>query len=264
LTLFGVRYRGFLTGNSETFSGDYTPDVSERNTKFTILLNIFPRLKRILLLTEKAYDNFIKFVSSINKISEYINGTILTKSNSTILTVTTEDNLKDSIEKAYLNGIKIIPIIPSRVETFSQEEKLMETSVTINDIQIPFSVYLNKIMTGNGKSINCLSYEYQNISNISDEEIKAEINKYIFNMVKDKQFAKQGIKASKNILTDINIDSTFEQSKKPINDSLQKAMIKSFGILPLLYDLNLPTLADTDSLTTNINIDKIKDILSAA
>lgn len=264
LTLFGVRYRGFLTGNSETFSGDYTPDVSERNTKFTILLNIFPRLKRILLLTEKAYDNFIKFVSSINKISEYINGTILTKSNSTILTVTTEDNLKDSIEKAYLNGIKIIPIIPSRVETFSQEEKLMETSVTINDIQIPFSVYLNKIITGNGKSINCLSYEYQNISNISDEEIKAEINKYIFNMVKDKQFAKQGIKASKNILTDINIDSTFEQSKKPINDSLQKAMIKSFGILPLLYDLNLPTLADTDSLTTNINIDKIKDILSAA
>lgn len=264
MTLFGVRYRGFLTGSSETFSGDYTPDVSEQDTKFTIVLNIFPGLKRILLLTEKAYDNFFKMISSLRKIKDYLGGNIITASNSTILTVTTEDELKASVEKAYLNGISVIPVIANRLQTFSQEEKITETSVEIRGIPVQVSVYLNKILIGNGKIINCLSYEYQKTSIISDEEIKAEINKYIFNMIKNKQFAKHGIKTSKNILTDINIDGTFEQNKKTVADSLQKALTNSFGILPLLYDLNLQTSTDIDSLTTDINIDKIKNILSAA
>ena len=112
--------------------------------------------------------------------------------------------------------------------------------------------------------MKCLSYEYQKSSEISNEEIEFEINKYILEQIKNKRYKKQGIKTSKNIFTDINIDGSFELNTKTVSNELEKAITKSFGILPLLYDLNLQNTTDIDNLTTNINIDKIKDILAAA
>jgi len=260
LTLFGVRYRGFLTGNSETFSGDYTPDVSERDTKFTILLNIFPGLKKILQLSEKFYTT----ITSFDRIIETVRGNIATKRNMTLVTLATEEQVKNEIEKAYLNGISTIAIVPNRLTIFSQEDKIEESVITIRDTKISFNVYLNKILAGNGKQMKCLSYEYQKSSEISNEEIEFEINKYILEQIKNKRYKKQGIKTSKNIFTDINIDGSFELNTKTVSNELEKAITKSFGILPLLYDLNLQNTTDIDNLTTNINIDKIKDILAAA
>ena len=69
---------------------------------------------------------------------------------------------------------------------------------------------------------------------------------------------------SKNLISDININNGFVQTKKTTSDKLQKALVKSFGMLPILYDLNLQQITDIEELTTNINVDKIKDILSAA
>ena len=260
VSLLGVRYRGFLDGESKTFSRDYTPDVDDKDMRFTIILNIFPALKKILILSEKFY----KAIASLNKIGENFSDKIATVKNTTLVILSTEKRIKEEIEKAYLNGISTIAIIPNRLTISSQEKKIEESFITIRGTQIPFNIYSNKILAGNGKYMNCLSYEYKKSSEISDEEIEFEINKYILEQVKNKRYRKQGIKTSKNMLTDINIDGSFEPNQKEISDGLEKAMTKSFGILPLLYDLNLQTLTDTDSLTTDINIDKIKDILSAA
>lgn len=260
ISLFGVRYRGFLTGTSETFSGDYTPDVSEKDIKFTILLNIFPGIKRLLVLSEKIYNTF----SSFDRIIESLSNKIATIKNTTLVMLTDEKRIKEEVEKAFINGISAITIVPNRLTIFSQEKKIEEAFVTIRDTQIPFNVYLNKILAGNGKYITCLSYDYQKSSEISNEEIEFEINKYILEQIKNKHYRKQGIKTSKNIFTDINIDGSFELNRKTMSTEFEKAIIKSFGILPLLYDLNLQNTSDIDNLTTNINIDKIKDILAAA
>ena len=260
VSLLGVRYRGFLTGDSETFSRDYTPDVSEQDIKFTIILNIFPGLKKILLLSEKLY----KTISSLSKIKENFSDKIATMKNTTLVMLTTEKKMKEEIEKAYLNGISTVAIVPNRLTIFSQEDQIEEASVTIRDVKVPFNVYVNKILAGNGKYINCLSYEYQKSSEISNEEIEFEINKYILEQIKNKKYRKHGIRSSKNMFTTINVDGTFELNKKTVSSDFEKTIVKSFGILPLLYDLNLQNTTDMDNLTTNINIDKIKDILAAA
>ena len=260
MSLLGVRYRGFLDGKSETFSGDYTRDVEKEDMRFTILLNIFPSLKKLLLLSEKFY----KLISSFGNIREYFNGEILTKKNSTLVMLTTEKQLKEEIERAYLRGISAIAIVPNKLSIFSKEEIIEKSFVTIKGQEISFNVYLNKILAGNGKYMKCLSYDYQKKAEVSNEEIEYEIRKHILEQIKNKQYRKKGIKVSKNILTDMNIDGNLELNKKTIADEMKNAITRSFGILPLLYDLNLQNLTDTNNLTTNINIDKIKDILAAA
>lgn len=260
ISLFGVRYRGFLDGKSETFSNDYTQDIDDEDMKFTILLNIFPGLKKILILSEKIY----KTIFSLNKIGEIFSDKIATVKNTTLVMLTTEKQLKEEIERAYLRGISTIAIVPNKLSIFSKEENIEKSFVTVKGQEIAFNVYLNKILAGNGKYMKCLSYDYQKTADVSDEEIEFEIRKHILEQIKNKQYKNKGIKTSKNILTDINIDGNLELNKKTLSDEMKTAIIRSFGVLPLLYDLNLPTLADTDSLTTNINIDKIKDILSAA
>ena len=242
ISLSGVRYRGFLKGDSETFSKDYTPDVSERDTKFTIILNIFPLLKKILILTRRK---------------------------TTLVMVSTEKQIKEEIEKVLLNGISTIAIVPSRIKEIISEENMLEQKfIVIKNMSIPFTVYVNKILAGNGKYLTCLSYEYQNPSEseISDEEIELEINKYILEQIKNKNYKKQGVKTAGNVLTNIKISDTFEYNSEEIaiSDNFRKALVKSFDKIPLLYDLNLKYMTTAKTVTTDINIDKIRDLLSAA
>ncbi len=241
VSLLGVRYRGFLKGDSKTFSNDYTPDVLGRDMKFTTILNIFPLLKKLLILTKRE---------------------------TTLVMSSTEGKIKEEIEPAFLNGISTIAIIPNRLKEISSQEKIIEQKfIMVKNMSIPFTVYANKILAGNGKDITCLSYEYDKSSEISDEEIEFEINKYILEQIKNKTYKKHGVKPAGNILTNVNIyDGTpYNQSEEmAISDNLREALTKSFKEIPLLYDLNLQRMPRAKTLITDINIDKIRDLLSAA
>ncbi len=253
----GISTRGFISGESTEITSSATPDVSKEIFINSMVFNVFPILKDILLFTEKIYDGFVYLKQKLSFGNININ-----KRNTTIIDILqTKEEIQSVAEAEHIKGIKNIIIAPSKImegTTFVEEDKqqVLKDKLDIDGILVDVEVTTHKIKVAKG-FIPVISYSYtydKDNSYIDEKTIENKVNEFVIDQINKKVF---DIKTTKNMFVNSSVNDIFETVSMP------KAVKKIFG--PMLFDTRTKkSVSIVDSLSENINIDKIKDILSAA
>ena len=253
----GITTRGFISGESTEITSSATPDVSREIFINSIILNIFPWLKDVLLFTEKVYNGFSYLKQRLSFGNIKIN-----KRNTTIVDILqTKEELQNVAEAEHVKGIKNIVIAPSKIlegTTFIEEDKqlVLKDKIDIEGTLVNVEIKTHKIKVAKG-FIPVVSYSYtydKENATIEEQTIQDKIKEYIIDQINRKTF---DIKTTKNMFVNNSVNDMFETVP------MSKSVKKIFG--PILYDTRAKKATSIlENMTDNINIDKIKDILSAA
>ena len=254
----GISTRGFISGESTEITSSATPDVSREIFINSIIFNIFPILKDVLLLTEKIYDglSYLKQKLSFGNIR-------INKRNTTIIDILqNKEELQTVAEAEHIKGIKNIIVAPSQITegtVFVEEDKqqVLKEKLDIDGILVDVEIKTHKIKVAKG-FIPVISYTYnydKDNSYLDEQTIENRIKEYVIDQINKKVF--DDIKTTKNMFVNSSVNDIFEAVSMP------KSIKKIFG--PMLFDTRAKKSTDIlENMTENINIDKIKDILSAA
>ena len=252
----GINTRGFLSGESTEITSSVSPDVTREVFINSIILNIFPVLKDILSLTEKIYDTTVSLKKKLSFGNIKIN-----KHNTTIIDLITEhDDIQNIAEREHINGINNIVISPveiiSDTTLIDDNQKIIREKLDIEGALVNVEIKTHKIKVAKGYiPVISYSYTYDKDNSIIDEQtVQNKIKEYIIDQINNKVF---DIKTTKNMFVNDSINDIFE------NVSMSKSIKQIFG--PVLYDTRTKkSINIIENMAKDINIDKIKDILSAA
>lgn len=253
----GISTRGFISGESTEITSSATPDVSREIFINSIIFNIFPILKDVLLFTEKIYNGFSYLKQRLSFGNININ-----KRNTTIVDILqNKEEIKSIAEAEHVKGIKNIIVASSQIiegTTFVEEDKqqVLKDKLDVYGVLVDVEIKTHKIKVAKG-FIPVISYSYtydKDNSHIDEQTIQNKINEYIIDQINKKVF---DIKTTKNMFLNNSVNDIFETVSMP------KSIKKIFG--PMLFDTRTKkSTGILDNFSEDINIDKIKDILSAA
>ncbi|MBR3628702.1 MAG: metallophosphoesterase, partial [Elusimicrobia bacterium] len=253
----GITTRGFISGESTEITSSATPDVSREIFINSIILNIFPKLKDVLLFTEKIYNGFSYLKQRLSFGNIKIN-----KRNTTIIDILqTKEEIQSIAEAEHIKGIKNIVIVPNEtskgITTIDDNnQQVLKEKIDIDGVLVNIEIKTNKIKVAKGY-IPIISYSFtydKNDSIIDEQTIENKIIEYIIDQINKKVL---DIKTTKNMCVNSSINGIFESI------SIPKSIRNIFG--PVLYDTKSKKSVNIiENISNDINIDKIKDILSAA
>ena len=253
----GITTRGFISGESTEITSSATPDVSREIFINSIILNIFPKLKDVLLFTEKIYNGFSYLKQRLSFGNIKIN-----KRNTTIIDILqTKEEIQSIAEAEHIKGIKNIVIVPNEtskgITTIDDNnQQVLKEKIDIDGVLVNIEIKTNKIKVAKGY-IPIISYSFtydKNDSIIDEQTIENKIIEYIIDQINKKVL---DIKTTKNMFVNSSINGIFESI------SIPKSIRNIFG--PVLYDTKSKKSVNIiENISNDINIDKIKDILSAA
>jgi hypothetical protein len=253
----GINTRGFLSGTSTEITSSVSPDVTKEVFINSIILNIFPILKNILLLTEKIYDKYYLLKQKLAFGSVKIN-----KNNTTVIDfMQSIEDIEDTAEQEHIRGIKNIVVVPDEVidgtsVITDDNEQTIKENLSIEGVPVVLKTTTQKIKVARGyiPAIS-YSYEYDKDNTVIDEQfIQNKIKEYIIDQINKKAFK---IKTTKNMFVNDSTNDIFEVV------SLPASINNIFG--HMLYDTRRKRSVNiVENLTNNMNLDRIKDILSAA
>lgn len=253
----GITTRGFISGESTEITSSVTPDVSREIFINSIILNIFPRLKDILLFTEKLYDTFSLLKQRLSFGNIKIN-----KRNTTIIDVLrSSEDVKNIAEQEHIKGIKNIVIASKKalekITTIDDDkQQVLKEKIDIDGVLVDVELTTNKIKVAKGY-IPVISYSYTYDTDnftIDEQKIHDKIIEYTIDLINKNIL---NIKTTKNMFVNSSVNDVFESV------SMSKPIRNIFG--PLLYDTRVKKSVNIiENMSKEINIDRIKDILSAA
>lgn len=253
----GINTRGFLSGTSTEITSSVSPDVTKEVFINSIILNIFPILKNILLLTEKIYDKYYLLKQKLAFGSVKIN-----KNNTTVIDfMQSIEDIEDTAEQEHIRGIKNIVVVPDEVidgtsVITDDNEQTIKENLSIEGVPVVLKTTTQKIKVARGYiPAVSYSYEYDKDNTVIDEQfIQNKIKEYIIDQINKKVFK---IKTTKNMFVNDSTNDIFEVVSLPASIS------NIFG--HMLYDTRRKRSVNiVENLTNNMNLDRIKDILSAA
>jgi len=253
----GINTRGYLSGQSTEITSSATPDVEKEVFINSIFLNVFPILKDILKFTEKIYDKYSLLKQKLSFGSIRIN-----KKNTTVIDLLqTFDDIKDVAEKEHIRGIKNIVVVPDEILKDSSfkdtdNKQTIKENLDIEGVPVMMETIVRKIKVARGYiPIISYSYEYDKENSAIDEQIiQNKIKEHIIDQINRKAF---DIKTTRNMFVNNSVNEIFSSA------SLSKPLKNIFG--PVLYDTRTKKSVNiVENLTDHINIDRVKDILSAA
>ncbi|MCR4662603.1 MAG: metallophosphoesterase [Endomicrobiaceae bacterium] len=253
----GINTRGFISGESTNITSSVTPDVTKEVFIHSIIFNIFPSLKNIFKLTEKIYDKY----SYINQ--KLSLGTIkINKRNTTVIDVLqTSDDIQNIAEAEHIIGLKNVVIAPAEIlEDITviddNKQQTLKETLDIEGTSVDVEIKTNKIKVAKGYiPIVSYSYTYDTDNSVVDEQtIQNKIIEHIIEQINNKVF---DIKTTRNMFANSSVNDIFETV------SIPKSINNLFG--PVLYDTRTKKALNVlENISDNINMDKIKDLLSAA
>lgn len=254
----GINTRGFISGSATDITSSTVADVSKGVFIATSLINLFPAARKVLAVTERISDRF-------GLIKQTLNSKVIKQNNTTLINIITNDTDLNKIETAHSKGIQTVSIVSKDIikDIPSQKQLIEKTTLIVNGQEIPVEIDLYDIKVANGY-MKALSIDYKEVENVDAVEIEKAATDYIIQQIRDNKYSSV-LKVAKNVLISESLEETLQPAKKPLGRKFAKALEDSFGIIPVLYDINTLKTSDLVSeLTQEIDIDKIKNILSAA
>lgn len=254
----GVDTRGFISGSATEITGSTVPDVSTGVFIATSLINLFPGIRKVLTLTEKLADKF-------DWIKQTLNSRVIKQNNTTLINIVTDETELNKLENAHSKGIQTVSIVSKDIiqNVPSQKQNVEKTTLIVEGQEIAAEINLYDIKVASGY-MKALSADYVIPEGIDADEIERAVADYVAEQIKNNKYSGV-IKTAKNVLITDNLQDSLEPVQKPLSRKFAKTLEDSFGIIPVLYDINTLKSANIVSdLTREIDIDKIKNILSAA
>lgn len=256
----GISTRGFISGESTEITSSITPDVTLSTFVVSVVLNLFPFLKQLCLITSIMYNRADSLKANvISKFAKNTNTLLITISNSL-------DEIK-KLEIANSMGARTLSITSAATikNIPAAKQKIETATLTINDKKININVILNEIKIAKGY-IDVITIDYdKEKTSYTEKELLQNITPYILEQISNNKYGKF-VKNRANIaLINNDLANSLEMLNKKPNKKLSKMLEKSFGIIPVLYDVRKKKLIPViTELTQNISLDKTRKMLSAA
>ncbi|MDD3053962.1 MAG: hypothetical protein PHG84_06165, partial [Endomicrobiaceae bacterium] len=256
----GINTRGFISGESTEITSSTTPDVTFSTFMISIVLNLFPFLKKICLFSSNLYDQ-------IDSLNATVNSKFAKNTNTLLINIS---NKLDEIKKFEIaNSIGAKTLAIASVDTVAHlpaaKQKIETKIIKINGEKIKINILLNQTKIAGGYiDIITIDYDKENVA-YSVDEILSNITPYILDQIVNNKYAKY-IKNRSNIaLINNDLSNTFDLFNKRPNKKLSKILEKTFGVIPILYDVrNKKSIPIITELTQTITLDKTRKMLAAA
>ncbi|MGE4385493.1 MAG: metallophosphoesterase [Endomicrobiaceae bacterium] len=256
----GIITRGFISGESTDITSSITPDVTLSTFIVSTVLNLFPFLKNLFLLTSIFYNKIDSLKA--NMISKFA------QSGNTLL-INISNNMEEikKLELANSMGAKTVSITSADIIKHipAAKQKIDTKTLTLNDKRININIILNEIKIANGY-IDVITIDYdKDKTNYTEKELLHNAMPYILEQISNNKYSKY-IKTRSNIaLINNDLDNSLEMTTKKTGKKLAKILEKSFGIIPVLYDVRKKKSVNSiTELTQDISLDKTRKMLSAA
>ncbi|MDD5101452.1 MAG: metallophosphoesterase [Endomicrobiaceae bacterium] len=256
----GINTRGFISGESTEITSSTTPDVTFSTFMISIVLNLFPFLKKICLFSSNLYDQ-------IDSLNATVNSKFAKNTNTLLINISNKLDEIKKFEIANLMGAKTLAI--ASVDTVAHlpaaKQKIETKIIKINGEKIKINILLNQTKIAGGYiDIIAIDYDKENVA-YSVDEILSNITPYILDQIVNNKYAKY-IKNRSNIaLINNDLSNTFDLFNKSPNKKLSKILEKTFGVIPILYDVrNKKSIPIITELTQTITLDKTRKMLAAA
>ncbi|MDD3922668.1 MAG: metallophosphoesterase [Endomicrobiaceae bacterium] len=256
----GINTRGFISGESTEITSSTTPDVTFSTFMISIVLNLFPFLKKICLFSSNLYDQ-------IDSLNATVNSKFAKNTNTLLINISNKLDEIKKFEIANSMGAKTLAI--ASVDTVAHlpaaKQKIETKIIKINGEKIKINILLNQTKIAGGYiDIIAIDYDKENVA-YSVDEILSNITPYILDQIVNNKYAKY-IKNRSNIaLINNDLSNTFDLFNKSPNKKLSKILEKTFGVIPILYDVrNKKSIPIITELTQTITLDKTRKMLAAA
>ena len=253
----GIFTRGFISGDATEITASTVPDVSRKVFVSSVILNLFPALRKILAVTEKIYNK-------INLYRQHLNAHKIKLFNTTFINILNNKYDLEKTEAAHLKNLDTISI--SAYENISgvhsEVQNLDIERFYFDNMEVSVEITLHKILTARG-NIPVISFKYNKTAGIDYTELDRNIIEYIIEQIKDKAY-KKFITAQNNILICDDLNGKLKPTTKLPDLKFTFIIKKYFGFMPALYDVNTFRHEHEIYDITKMNTDDLRSLLAAS
>ena len=267
----GIATRGFPNKEATRVVSSTTPDVDFNTFITTATFNLFPWMRKVL----SVFSNFATSMKNLFGDSKTIKlrNTLFIK-NLTLSSGMAQELTK--MEQLYRKKVDTLVISSLKdVEQFSIDTEIDELigndgknkildkfNLNIGGKEVNVDVYIKEIKLKN-RNFKMIVVDYDS-EDVSKEEVMEQVTALIFDGISENKYSY--FEKYKNILSlDSNSSNVYINTKATMSTKLALILENTFGLIPLLSDIKVRTVAPVvTDVTKQLSLDKIQNMLSAA